>query len=243
MCGVAGIVELSGRSVDRSALERMSAVLTHRGPDDSGIFVDGPVGFAHRRLSIIDLTTGHQPMSADGATVTFNGEIYNYVELRAELVRLGHTFRTTSDTEVLLRMYLQYGVDCIRRLNGMFAFALYDAGRQRVVFARDHFGIKPLYLQRSRERVLFASEIKGILEHPAARREVNAQALDDYVTFRRYRKGAAGALRGAGSAQRGLALRALLAPIVRRRSRTDRAGHGRGVESAARRFGASADAQ
>jgi asparagine synthase (glutamine-hydrolysing) len=183
MCGVAGIIELSGRPLDRSALERMSAVLTHRGPDDSGIFVDGPVGLAHRRLSIIDLTTGHQPMSVDGTTITFNGEIYNYVELRAELVRLGHSFRTTSDTEVLLRMYLQYGDDCIRRLNGMFAFALYDAGRQRVVFARDHFGIKPLYLQRSHERVLFASEIKGILEHPAARREVNAQALDDYVTL------------------------------------------------------------
>src|SRR5262245_9729697 len=161
MCGLVAILQLDGSRPDMPALRRMAARIKHRGPDDRGDFQDGTVAFAHQRLSIIDLTTGHQPMTCDGITVAFNGEIYNYIELRAELRRLGHTFRTTSDTEVLLRMYLQYGTDAIARLNGMFAFVLFDARTGEVVAARDHFGIKPLYLCRMRDRLIYASEIKA----------------------------------------------------------------------------------
>jgi asparagine synthase (glutamine-hydrolysing) len=146
MCGLVGIINFDGRSPERAVLERMAAKIRHRGPDDAGVFVKGGVGFAHQRLSIIDLTTGHQPMSADGVTAVFNGEIYNYLELREELKRLGHHFNTASDTEVLLRIYLQYGPEGVAKLNGMFAFLLYDDSRRRVLIARDHFGIKPLYM-------------------------------------------------------------------------------------------------
>jgi asparagine synthase (glutamine-hydrolysing) len=183
MCGLAGIVELGGQTPDRQALERMANVLRHRGPDDQGSFVQGAVGLAHRRLSIIDLTTGHQPMTADEVTVVFNGEIYNYIELRAELVGRGHDFRTTSDTEVLLRMYLEYGVEFASRLNGMFALVLYDARQRRILAARDHFGIKPLYVHEGPDRILFASEIKALLVHPDVRRVVDQKGLDDYLTF------------------------------------------------------------
>jgi asparagine synthase (glutamine-hydrolysing) len=183
MCGLVGIVELHGGTVDPARLEHMADAIAHRGPDDRGRFVDGRVGLAHRRLSIIDLATGRQPMTVEGVTVAFNGEIYNYVELRAELERQGHAFRTTSDTEVLLRMYLEHGVEFVARLNGMFAFVLYDAPRGRIVAARDHFGIKPLYVHRSDERVLFASEIKALLRHPGVERAVDPVGLDDYLTL------------------------------------------------------------
>ena len=169
--------------MDTGRLERMADVIAHRGPDDRGMFADSRVGLAHRRLSIIDLVTGRQPMSADGVTVAFNGEIYNYLELRAGLQRQGHAFRTNSDTEVLLRTYLEYGVDFVSRLNGMFAFVLYDARRGRIVAARDHFGIKPLYVHRGAHRILFASEIKALLQHPDVERSVDPAGLDDYVTL------------------------------------------------------------
>jgi asparagine synthase (glutamine-hydrolysing) len=183
MCGFAGIIHLDGRAPERVLLERMAAKIRHRGPDDAGIFISGGVGLAHQRLSIIDLATGHQPMSADGVTVAYNGEIYNYVELREELKRKGHTFRTTSDTEVLLRMYLQCGPDCVAKLNGMFAFVLYDERRRIVLAARDHFGIKPLYVHRTESRVLFASEIKALLAYPDMRAEVDPIGLNDYLTL------------------------------------------------------------
>jgi asparagine synthase (glutamine-hydrolysing) len=183
MCGFAGIIHLDGRAPERVLLERMAAKIRHRGPDDAGISISGGVGLAHQRLSIIDLATGHQPMSADGVTVAFNGEIYNYVELREELKRLGHAFHTTSDTEVLLRMYLQYGPDCVAKLNGMFAFVLYDERRRIVLAARDHFGIKPLYVHRTEKRVLFASEIKALLAYPDMRAEVDPAGLNDYLTL------------------------------------------------------------
>src|SRR3954467_14529737 len=146
MCGLVAILQFDGSKPDMAALRRRAERIRHRGPDGSGVFAEGEVALAHRRLSIIDLATGQQPMTVDGITVAFNGEIYNYIELRDELIRAGHTFRTTSDTEVLLRMYLHYGTDAIARLNGMFAFVLYDSRHDQVVAARDHFGIKPLYL-------------------------------------------------------------------------------------------------
>jgi asparagine synthase (glutamine-hydrolysing) len=183
MCGLVGIVHLEPQPVEHSILARMGRVLAHRGPDDEGCFLDGPVGFYHKRLSIIDLASGRQPMSADGVTIVFNGEIYNYLELRQGLAQRGHTFRTTSDTEVLLRMYLEHGPDFIRQLNGMFAFLIYDTRTRQLIAARDHFGIKPLYAYADGHRLLFASEIKALFEHPAVRPTADFDALRDYITF------------------------------------------------------------
>src|SRR5215213_6387111 len=183
MCGFVGILHLEPRPVELSVLSGMARVLEHRGPDDEGSFVDGRVGFYHKRLSIIDLTSGHQPMTSDGVTVVFNGEIYNYIELRNDLIARGHAFRTTSDTEVLLRMYLEQGPRFVRALNGMFAFLLYDSRRQQLMAARDHFGIKPLYYYADPSRLLFASEIKALLQHPDVRPEVDFDSLRDYITF------------------------------------------------------------
>jgi len=183
MCGLVGIINFDGQAPQRETLERMAAKIRHRGPDDAGVFVAGAVGLAHQRLAIIDLKTGHQPMTSDDVTVVFNGEIYNYIELREELKRAGHAFRTTSDTEVLLRMYLHYGVDFVARLNGMFAFIMYDARRRLVITARDHFGIKPLYMYRSATQLLIASEIKALLAHPQVRAAVDQRGLNDYLTL------------------------------------------------------------
>jgi asparagine synthase (glutamine-hydrolysing) len=183
MCGIVGIINLDGQPADANELRAMATVLRHRGPDDEGIMLDGPVGFYHLRLSIIDLTTGHQPMTAGPATIVFNGEIYNYVELRQELEALGRTFQTRSDTEVILQSYLEWGPDCVTRFNGMFAFLLYDRTRRQLLAARDHFGIKPLYFYRQGSTLLFASEIKGLLEHSAVSARVDCVALRDYLTF------------------------------------------------------------
>jgi asparagine synthase (glutamine-hydrolysing) len=183
MCGFVGILNLNAQAVELPTLARMARVIRHRGPDDHGSFVHGPVGLYHQRLSIIDLATGQQPITSDGVTVVFNGEIYNYLELRAGLKHRGHAFRTDSDTEVLLRMYLEHGPDFVRQLNGMFAFLLYDRRTHQLVAARDHLGIKPLYTYVDGERMLFASEIKALLAHPAVRAEVDMDAMRDYVTF------------------------------------------------------------
>ncbi|HEY9507379.1 MAG TPA: asparagine synthase (glutamine-hydrolyzing) [Gemmatimonadales bacterium] len=183
MCGFVGILHLDARPVERPMLAQMARAIAHRGPDGEGSFVDGPVGFHHKRLAIIDLHSGQQPMTRDGVTVVFNGEIYNYVELREGLAARGHRFDTTSDTEVLLRMYLEHGEGCVRLLNGMFAFLIYDGRTGQVLAARDHFGIKPLYCYQSRELILFASEVKAILQHPAARAAVDLDGLREYVTF------------------------------------------------------------
>ena len=147
MCGIAGIFYYDhGRTADKAVLESMARAMTHRGPDDQGVYVDGPVGLAHRRLSIIDLAAGHQPMSNEDGTVwiVFNGEIYNYRELREELIAKGHTFRTKSDTEVIIRMYEDADEQCIQRLSGMFSFAIWDKKKQTLLLARDRLGIKPL---------------------------------------------------------------------------------------------------
>jgi asparagine synthase (glutamine-hydrolysing) len=183
MCGFVGILNLERRPVEFPVLSRMARVLGHRGPDDEGSCLDGPVGFYHKRLSIIDLTSGHQPMTSDGVTVVLNGEIYNYIELREDLIRRGHAFRTTSDTEVLLRMYLEHGPGFVKALNGMFAFLLYDSRQRQLMAARDHFGIKPLYYYADPSRLLFASEIKALLQHPAVQAEVDFDSLRDYITF------------------------------------------------------------
>jgi asparagine synthase (glutamine-hydrolysing) len=165
MCGIAVVVGLDGAPVDVGRLERMADVLAHRGPDDSGVLTAGPVGLGFRRLSILDLSAaGHQPMSTEDGqvVVVFNGEIYNFVELRRELEGLGHSFRSSGDTEVLLRAYLQWGKQCLPRLNGMWAFAIHDKRRGVVFASRDRFGIKPLYRCASKTHFLLASEIKSI---------------------------------------------------------------------------------
>jgi asparagine synthase (glutamine-hydrolysing) len=166
MCGLVATVSFDGRPADPGLLKRASDVLTHRGPDDSGIATYGPVGFGFRRLSIIDLSpAGHQPMeSADGRlAIVFNGEIYNYIELKRELQQLGHTFQSSSDTEVLLHAYDAWGVDCVNRFNGMWAFVIYDKERGRLVGSRDRFGVKPLYRWSDGTRTILASEIKAIV--------------------------------------------------------------------------------
>jgi len=183
MCGIVGILNLDRETVIPARLTAMAEAIRHRGPDGDGLFVDGPVGFGHKRLSIIDLKTGQQPMTSGALTVCFNGEIYNYVELRTDLIRRGHSFRTTSDTEVILAMYAEYGPACVEQMNGMFAFLLYDASRRQLFAARDHFGIKPLYYHADDRRILFASEIKALLAHPGMRAVPDADAVREYVTF------------------------------------------------------------
>jgi asparagine synthase (glutamine-hydrolysing) len=166
MCGIAVMFGLNGRPADADVVARMSAALEHRGPDDHGLYVSGSVGLGFRRLSILDLSpAGHQPMSsADGRfTLVFNGEIYNYVELREELRKRGRHFRSSGDTEVLIQAYDEWGERCVERFNGMWAFALFDAERQSLIVSRDRFGVKPLFRYRGADFVLFASEIKAIL--------------------------------------------------------------------------------
>ena len=167
MCGLTGIFHFGQRPVDPARLRAMADVVIHRGPDAEGFLLDGPVGLGHRRLAIIDLTTGDQPMSnADGSlAVIFNGEIYNYLELRDQLRQLGHTFRTDSDTEVILRAYEQWGVECQTRLNGMWAFAIWDRTRRQLFLSRDRLGEKPLHYAVHGDTFLFGSELKSILAY------------------------------------------------------------------------------
>lgn len=184
MCGICGEWSLSGADPGRVA--RMNDRLRHRGPDDAGVEDLGPVALGARRLSIIDLETGHQPVrSRDaGCCITFNGEIYNYRSLRDELEARGHHFETRGDTEVVLRLYQELGEDAVQRLEGMFAFAIWDPRRERLFLARDRFGQKPLFYFLDGERFVFASEIKAILAGLAARPAPNLRALDDYLTLR-----------------------------------------------------------
>ena len=186
MCGICGIFDLNGMPINRGVLDQMTDIIHHRGPDGDGRFVEGEVGLGHRRLSIIDLGGGAQPIgNEDGKLqVVFNGEIYNFVELRAELEKLGHQFKTRSDTEVIVHAYEQWGQDCVKRFNGMFAFALWDGHKRELFIARDHLGIKPLYYVRIGSKVVFASEIKCLLLHPDCPREVDTLALAELFTFR-----------------------------------------------------------
>ncbi len=183
MCGFVTIAARNGAAIDPEILRKMGDTLTHRGPDGEGEHLADGVGFHHKRLAIIDLHGGQQPMVADGVVLAYNGEVYNYVELRAALAQAGHDFRTHSDTEVLLRHYLEYGEDGLLELNGMFAFVLHDTRQHRLLAARDHFGIKPLYYCETSSALLFASEIKALLVHPEVAARVNETALHDYLTF------------------------------------------------------------
>lgn len=183
MCGFVGMVACPGHEVDGEVLRRMGRTLIHRGPDGEGESIVDGVGLFHRRLAIIDVRGGAQPMAADDVVLAYNGEIYNYLELRNQLRSRGHGFTTQSDTEVLLRSYLEHGLDCLLELNGMFAFALHDRRRGRLIAARDHFGIKPLYYCVTESAVLLASEIKALLAHPQVRPRVDECALQDYLTF------------------------------------------------------------
>src|SRR5579885_1684902 len=161
MCGIAGLIHSDkNHRVAPAVLKAMADRMAYRGPDDEGFFIKDNHGLAHRRLSIIDIAGGHQPLSAPDATawIVYNGEIYNYVELRESLRRKGHEFRTHSDTEVLLALYREKGEDCVNDLNGMFAFAILDLKENKLFAARDRFGIKPFYYYRDGERFAFASE-------------------------------------------------------------------------------------
>jgi asparagine synthase (glutamine-hydrolysing) len=186
MCGINGIAlsSRSRREIDVRALERMRDVLTHRGPDDAGLYTDGRVGLGHRRLSIVDVAAGHQPMTnEDGRLrITYNGEIYNHADFREELERRGHTYRTHCDTETILHLYEERGPACVEALRGMFAFAVWDEKESELFIARDRLGVKPLYYVHTDDGSLFfASEIKALFEAGALRPELNHAALPDYL--------------------------------------------------------------
>lgn len=184
MCGIAGYFHFSPSTATPIDLQQMNRLLTHRGPDEEGYFSNDTVGLAMRRLSIIDIATGQQPIGNETNTiqVVYNGEIYNYHELRDQLIAQGHLFKTQSDTEVLVHGYEQWGEDLPKYLRGMFAFAIWDEDKQQVMIVRDHFGIKPLYYAVVDNTLLFASEIKSLLIHPNLKREIDLTALDQYLT-------------------------------------------------------------
>ena len=181
MCGIAGVLRFDSRGVDREQPARMIATLLHRGPDGSGVYRKGPVALAHARLSIIDLTGGTQPMcTGDGMLwITFNGEIFNYLELRQELINKGHRFSTRSDTEVILNAYREFGEACVEHLNGQWAFALWDSADRKLFLSRDRMGVRPLYYACNAQSFLFASEIKALLASGEVNAELDLHILDD----------------------------------------------------------------
>jgi asparagine synthase (glutamine-hydrolysing) len=186
MCGISGLVYADpAHPVDRALVRRLTTILSHRGPDADGFFWGAGAALGHRRLSIIDLSTGDQPIyNEDGSkVVVFNGEIYNFRELRAELEQRGHRFTTASDTEVIVHAWEEYGDACARRFRGMFAVAVWDLRRRRLLLARDRVGKKPLYYVHDGERLLFASELKALLCDPSVKRILSAEAISDYLTF------------------------------------------------------------
>ena len=186
MCGICGKLNFDRQEpVDPGLLERMMDLIRHRGPDGDGVYRSGPAGLGHRRLSIIDLSTGDQPMSNEDGTVwvVYNDEIYNFPELRTELQARGHKFKSTTDTEVIVHLYEELGAECVARFRGMFAFALWDERRQLLLLARDRVGIKPLYYVNTGRSLLFASEIKSILADPSVERRINLAAIDRFLTY------------------------------------------------------------
>ena len=188
MCGIAGFVDKGDFSQEErtAILTRMCRAIVHRGPDDEGLQVDGPVALGMRRLSIIDLSGGHQPMSGEDGTVSivFNGEIYNYLELKRDLEARGHTFKTNSDTETIVHGYEEFSSSCVKHLRGMFCFAIWDEKARTLFLARDRVGKKPLYYTQTRDgSFVFGSELKSILEHPHFEREIDLEALDAYLTL------------------------------------------------------------
>ena len=183
MCGITGIINKYPKSPELGLLKKMADKISHRGPDDEDSFIDNQIGFYHKRLSIIDIKNGRQPMTSGTNTIVFNGEIYNYIELRDSLISRGYKFKTSSDTEVILKMYEEYGKKCVELLNGMFAFVIYDKARSGIFIARDHFGIKPLYFNDNKDHFIFGSEIKAILEHPSVKAEPDYDSMNEYLTF------------------------------------------------------------
>jgi asparagine synthase (glutamine-hydrolysing) len=185
MCGIAGIVRNDGKQIDQQLLARMCEAIRHRGPDDDGFYINGSVGLGMRRLAIIDLKSGKQPIHNQDRSswIVFNGEIYNYLELRAKLEKLGHTFYTNSDTEAIVHAYDQFGVDCPKHLRGMFAFAIWNERTQELFLARDRVGKKPLLYAQVNNQFIFGSEFSALLLHPDISRDVEPEALDYYLSF------------------------------------------------------------
>ncbi|HVO61785.1 MAG TPA: asparagine synthase (glutamine-hydrolyzing) [Terriglobales bacterium] len=186
MCGICGILYPdAGKQVNRETLASMNGQIVHRGPDDEGFFIGDNVGLAMRRLSIIDLKTGHQPISneADSLWIVYNGELYNHAELRRDLQARGHRYRTNSDTETIIHLFEEYGPQCVRRLRGMYAFAIWDRSSRKLFVARDRLGIKPLYYRYENGTFLFGSEMKAILEYPGVKPEFNRSTLSEYLAF------------------------------------------------------------
>jgi len=188
MCGICGEVRGTNRGerVDSGQIKRMCRVLAHRGPDDEGYYFNKMIGLGHRRLSIIDLNTGHQPISNEDDTIwiVLNGEIYNYQKLREQLIRSGHRFKTQTDTEVIIHLYEEAGIDCVEQLRGMFAFALWDSKKERLILARDRIGQKPLFYTSNERGLIFASEAKALLQHASVTRTVNPLAIHDFLSFK-----------------------------------------------------------
>jgi asparagine synthase (glutamine-hydrolysing) len=186
MCGIAGILEFNRDTrANAAALREMCRVISHRGPDDEGFYTDGAVGIGMRRLSIVDVAGGHQPISNEDGTlwIVFNGEIYNHLALREQLVARGHRYNTHSDTETVIHLYEEYGADCVQHLRGMFALAIWNRNTKTLFIARDRLGIKPLYYKLTPDRLLFGSEIKAVLAHGGIRPEFNRAALPEYLAF------------------------------------------------------------
>lgn len=189
MCGIAGIFNRNGEPVSPVILRQMTEEIAHRGPDGEGFYTDSFIGLGHRRLAIIDLSpAGHQPMMTSDKkyVITYNGEVYNFQEIRTELESLGHRFYSKTDSEVILKAYAEWGSEALLRFNGMFAFAIWDRARQELFLARDRYGIKPLYYYQKDHLFLFASEIKAFLVHPAFSAEMDKEALFEYMTFQNF---------------------------------------------------------
>ncbi|HXX72187.1 MAG TPA: asparagine synthase (glutamine-hydrolyzing), partial [Candidatus Acidoferrales bacterium] len=187
MCGICGKLELRDNTppVSADTLRRMLDSIEHRGPDDKGIYRSARVGLGHRRLKIIDLTTGNQPLCNEDGTIwiVYNGEVYNFKELSSYLVQKGHRFKSTSDTEVIVHLYEEFGEECVKQLRGMFSFALWDDKQKTLLLARDRVGIKPMYYYQTSESLLFASEIKAILADPSVQCEIDPPQLDCFLTY------------------------------------------------------------
>jgi len=185
MCGIVGIVRNDGKPVDEQLLGRMNNAIRHRGPDEDGFYINGSVGLAMRRLAIIDLKSGQQPIHNQDRTswIVFNGEIYNYLELREKLEKLGHTFYTNSDTEAIVHAYDEFGADCPKHLRGMFVFAIWNTTKQELFIARDRMGKKPLLYADVNGQLVFGSEFSALLVHPDVSRDINPEALDYYLAF------------------------------------------------------------
>ena len=186
MCGICGKLNFDlEKPISNGLLKRMADTISHRGPDDEGYYLSGPIGLGFRRLSIIDLATGHQPLSNEDGTIwiVFNGEIYNFEELRDDLLARGHVFRTRTDTEVIVHLYEEFGPACVERLRGMFGFAIWDERSKSLMLARDRIGIKPLYYAIGADSVVFGSEIKAILADSEIKVRVRPEIIDRFLTF------------------------------------------------------------